>query len=180
LRTNQFNMTTVRLQPDDVRRMSQELGVTVIAVRSGDRFGDHGLVGTIFLRQDGDQLRIENFLLSCRVFSRGVEQTCIDAVLGLARDRGVREVIAGYRRSAKNGKLEKFYPNSGFALLDSDGSSSTFRHDLTDLPGRPSYVTLTAQLGEPESDTPNESDTPSVPDTPSGSDRTSALEGNPS
>ncbi|WP_037644910.1 hypothetical protein, partial [Streptomyces exfoliatus] len=49
----------------------------VLAIRSGDRFGDNGVVGAVFARRSGEELHIDNMLLSCRVFARGIEQTAI-------------------------------------------------------------------------------------------------------
>ena len=135
LRTNQFNLTTRRLAPPEVAAWPG----TVLAIRSADRFGDNGLVGAVFLRRDGDTVHIDNFLLSCRVFSRGVETAALATVLRRASAAGAAAVTAAYRPSAKNGKVADFYPRNGFAATGDGG----FRHDLTDLPAPPDHVELT-------------------------------------
>ncbi|MGO4759404.1 methoxymalonyl-ACP biosynthesis protein FkbH, partial [Streptomyces sp. 2MCAF27] len=84
LRTNQFNMTGRRLQPDDVREWCADSAALALAVHASDRFGDNGIVGAVFLRFEGDTAVLHNFLLSCRVFSRGIEQSCMSAVLRYA------------------------------------------------------------------------------------------------
>ncbi|MEV4847810.1 HAD-IIIC family phosphatase [Micromonospora matsumotoense] len=139
LRTNQFNLTTRRLSPDEVAALLDDPAGTVLAVRSGDRFGDNGLVGAVFLRRAEDVLHIDNFLLSCRVFSRGVETATLAEVLRHARDTGVAAVTAEYRPTARNAKVAEFYPRNGFVRLD----GSRFRHDLTDIPPPPEHVELT-------------------------------------
>jgi FkbH-like protein len=142
LRTNQFNMTTVRLQEQDVRRLADDPSAQVLAIRSADRFGDNGLVGAVFTSRAGSVTRIDNFLLSCRVFSRGIEQTCLAAVVGRAWDQGSTEVVASYRRSPKNGKVADFYPRAGFTAVEGDGTTTTFRHDLATLPEPARHVRL--------------------------------------
>jgi FkbH-like protein len=117
LRTNQFNLTTERLQPAEVTALAQDPDRLVLALRSADRFGDNGLVGAVFLSR-GEELRIDNFLLSCRVFSRGIEQAALAGVLRLAAADGSRAVLGGYRPTAKNRIVRDFYPSHGFAQID--------------------------------------------------------------
>jgi FkbH-like protein len=157
LRTNQFNLTTVRMQPAEVRAFAADPAASALAIHAADRFGENGLVGAVFLRREGAALRLENFLLSCRVFSRGIEQACLAAVLRHARATGAAEAIGVYRPSAKNGKVRAFYPRAGFAPLpDGDGGELLFRHDLADLPEPPGHVRLTGSLptGSPTTEGP--------------------------
>jgi FkbH-like protein len=147
LRTNQFNLTTVRLQQPDVQRLLADPDATVLGIHAADRFGDNGLVGAIFLRREGDSVRLENFLLSCRVFARGIEQACLSAVLRHAGASGVQDVLGGYRPSTKNGKVADFYPMNGFIRVSQVDDLQVFRHDLAAIPAPPRHIELTALLG---------------------------------
>ncbi|MGW4211285.1 HAD-IIIC family phosphatase [Lentzea sp. NPDC004789] len=144
LRTNQFNLTTVRLQQQDVTALLDGDDTEVLVIESGDRFGDNGIVGAVFLRRDGDAVRIENFLLSCRVFARGIEQACLAEVLRRARAVGATHVIASYRPTAKNHNVADFYPRNGFVP---DATGTEFRHDLTAIPAGHLHIRLTAAEG---------------------------------
>ncbi len=143
LRTNQFNMTTARLQEQDVRRLAADPDHLVLGIHAADRFGDNGLVGAILYRREQDTGYVDNFLLSCRVFSRGIEDACLAAVLRHARSSGVRSVRAEYRPTAKNGKVRAFYPSCGFVETDDDGQCLGFRHDLVDIIEPPDHLRLT-------------------------------------
>ncbi|PTA47672.1 HAD family hydrolase [Micromonospora sp. RP3T] len=147
LRTNQFNLTSRRLQVPDIRDRLADPDASVLAVHASDRFGDNGLVGAVLLRRDGTDLHIDNFLLSCRAFSRGIEQACLSSVLRHARDTGTRSVYAAYRATPKNGMVRDFYPRNGFERLTDDGVTTTFRHDLAQIAAPPATVTLTDFLG---------------------------------
>lgn len=146
LRTNQFNLTTVRLQPADVTERVQDPDHLVLAVRAGDRFGDNGVVGAVFAHRDGDTLVVDNMLLSCRVFARGIEQTAVAALLAHAGATGARAVLASYRPTAKNGNVRGFWPSMGFAPTEATDGELRFRHDLDDLPAVPSHVSLHSTL----------------------------------
>ncbi|MES9511537.1 HAD-IIIC family phosphatase [Streptomyces sp. NPDC000609] len=147
LRTNQFNLTTERLQPADIRTRLDSAEHLVLAVRSTDRFGDNGLVGLVLVRTAGDGWHLDNALLSCRVFARGIEQAALAAVLGRAREAGAPAVHARYRPTAKNRKVRGLYPSLGFTETGEDATGEvTFRHDLRALPEAPGHVRLTADL----------------------------------
>lgn len=160
LRTNQFNLTTQRLQPADVEALAQSPDAQVLTIASADRFGDNGLVGAVLLRRAGDTVHVDNFLLSCRVFSRGIEQAALATVLADARATGARRVVGRYVPSAKNGKVADFYARSGFVpVAGRDGepggdpggeqagpAEAVFEHDLADVPPPPAHIRLTARL----------------------------------
>ena len=138
LRTNQFNLTTTRLQQPQVQAMLDNPQWTVLTIASSDRFGDNGLVEVLFARRDGTTVHLDNFVLSCRVFSRGIEQACLSALLGRAKAEGATEVLAAYRPTAKNGKVAGLYPRYGFA----EAGEGLFRHDLADIVEVPDHLHL--------------------------------------
>nr|WP_251066865.1 HAD-IIIC family phosphatase [Streptomyces sp. ISL-36] len=146
LRTNQFNLTTGRLQPAEVRARAEDPAGAVLTISAADRFGENGLVGAVLLRREDDTLHIDNFLLSCRVFSRGIETAVLAAVLRHARESGAGQVRAAYRRTAKNTKVADFYPRSGFVTVASDAESAVYRHTLDTLPGPVDHIRLTARF----------------------------------
>ncbi|MEW2286665.1 HAD-IIIC family phosphatase [Streptomyces sp. NPDC047841] len=142
LRTNQFNLTTERLQPAAVQQRAEDPDASVLAVHVSDRFGSSGLTGAVFLRRTGDVLTVDNFLLSCRVLARGVEQACLAAVLHHAKAQGADAVEAAYRPTAKNAKVRHLYPSAGFEETGGDTTSTTFRHRLGQLPDVPGHIRL--------------------------------------
>ncbi|MFG2275682.1 HAD-IIIC family phosphatase [Streptomyces chartreusis] len=150
LRTNQFHLVTERLQVPQVSARMERPGLHVIAVRARDRFGDHGLVGALFLRRDAEVLCIDNFVLSCRVFSRGIESACVTAVLEFARDTGAGAVTGRYRPTPRNAAFASFYAEHGFAVTGTDPEhpdAVTFRHDLGDITPAPAHLRLQAAFG---------------------------------
>ena len=143
LRTNQFNLTTRRMQHDEVAAWIADPQALVLRITTADRFGENGLVGALFARWEADKvLRIENMLLSCRVFSRGIEAASLSALLQHARDAGARAVVGEYRPTAKNVIVRDLYSNHGFAAQD----GQTFRHDLQEIAPIPSHLRLTTTL----------------------------------
>ncbi|GAA2939153.1 HAD-IIIC family phosphatase [Streptomyces enissocaesilis] len=143
LRTNQFNLTTQRLQPADVRERLDSPDHLVLAVRSRDRFGDNGVVGALFAHREPDGLRVDNMLLSCRVFARGIEQATLSSLLAHARDTGAAAVYASYRPTVKNHRVRDFFPSLGFeTTAQSADGALEFRHPLTGIAPLPGHIAL--------------------------------------
>ncbi|GAA3947078.1 HAD-IIIC family phosphatase [Actinomadura viridis] len=146
LRTNRFNLTTARMTEAEVRAFAERPGTLVLAARAADRFGDHGLVGCAFARRDGGTLEIVNLLLSCRVFSRGIETACLAALLAHARGTGLAAVRGRYRPSPRNAPVRDFYPRHGFTPAGLDGDTELYRHDLTGPLPEAEHLSVTVEL----------------------------------
>jgi FkbH-like protein len=96
-RTNQMNVSLVRRTEADIQALDAE----VLAVEVKDRFGSYGLTGVAIFRCEGEALKVDTFLLSCRVLGRGVEHRMVARLGEIARERGLARVeipfVAGQR-----------------------------------------------------------------------------------
>jgi len=114
-KTNQFNLTGVRLTPFEVEVLMEE-GHLIYSLSVKDKFGDNGLTGVCVIDQSKT---ITIFLLSCRILGRGVEFAFMDYIMNDLRERGVEYVHAFYWRFNKNIQVESFYSNLNFKWRDS-------------------------------------------------------------
>jgi FkbH-like protein len=87
----------------------------VLAFRLADRFGDHGLVSTLIALHEGDALRIDSWLMSCRVFARSAEAFILRGLVAMARERGAARLLGEYRPTPKNAVVAGLFPSLGFA-----------------------------------------------------------------
>jgi FkbH-like protein len=146
LRTNQFNLTTRRLQPGDVRALLESPDAVTVAIGAGDRFGSNGTVGAMFAHWQDKVLHLDNMLLSCRVFGRGIEQAALGSLLRYALDHGAEAVAGTYRPTKKNGKLRDFLPANGFTVVEESPDVTVYRHDLTSIAAVPGHLALDADF----------------------------------
>jgi len=130
LKTNQFNLTTRRYAEAAIRDFMAREDALVLAFRLADRFGDHGLVSTLIAFHEGDALRIDSWLMSCRVFARSAEQYILRGVIAEALARGAARLVGEYQPTAKNDVVAELYPKLGFAATD----PGFFVRDLTAQP----------------------------------------------
>jgi len=120
-KTNQFNLTTRRYDDAAVRAFAARGDAVVLGFRLRDRHADHGLVSSLIAIREGETLRVDSWLMSCRVFSRTAERFVMAGLLELARERGARTIIGEYLPTAKNGVVARLYADLGFTARDGEG-----------------------------------------------------------
>lgn len=149
-KTNQFNLTGIRYGVDEIadaltaatdppegapqagESMRRFYGAKLV-----DRYGDHGLIAALgIVVTPGRSWEIENFVLSCRVFGRSVEDALVALILRGAADQGVSLVQASFQATARNQRFADFYLRVGF----SEATSGRYRHDLATLPEPPEWI----------------------------------------
>lgn len=122
-KTNQFNVVmTPRLDEAAVKSFAARSDAVVLAATLTDKFGDHGIVSSLIASERDDDLVIESWVMSCRVFSRTLEQCMMRIVIDEARSRGLRRVFGQYVASDKNGVVADLYERLGFTELEAQRS----------------------------------------------------------
>jgi len=114
LRSNQFNLTTHRYTEAECTAMMEDEHCIPLCASLSDRFGDHGLISIVVAWPQGDLMRISDWLMSCRVLGRGVEEYLMNYLLSMARERSLSRVSGEYLPSAKNGMVKDFWRRFGF------------------------------------------------------------------
>jgi len=117
-RSNQFNPRTKRYSEEEIRKIITSDEYSSLYVVLKDKFGDYGLISNLVLRKEEDHLFIENWVMSCRVLNRQVEELVINSIVELAKENGFKKVIAEYIPSKKNGLVKDLFKKMGFSSLD--------------------------------------------------------------
>jgi FkbH-like protein len=106
-RTNQMNLSTRRMSAAELLAWAEPDHRRLWTLRVADRFGDAGLTGIVSLETQGRKARIVDFVLSCRVMGRKVEEAMLFAALLNAPD--AEEVYAQYLPTARNAPCRDFF-----------------------------------------------------------------------
>lgn len=120
-KTNQFNLTTRRLNESEVRQLLAGEGNYTQSLRVSDRFGDNGLTGVLIAVRESDALRVHTWLMSCRVMGRRLEEAVLAALGKFARTSGATKIIGEYLPTAKNEVVAKLYLTLGFTATGEPG-----------------------------------------------------------
>jgi FkbH-like protein len=123
-RSNQFNLTTRRYDEAECARMMENSSVVPLYLKLSDKLGDHGLISVVILEDQGEDVCIRDWLMSCRVLSRGVEQYVMNEVFAYAAKIGATRVVGRYIPTPKNSMVKDLYRQFGFsAISEVDGST---------------------------------------------------------
>ena len=110
-KTNQFNATTIRRKAADFERLIAEPSARVWTFRSGDRYGEMGLV--LYMIWQGG--RITDFVMSCRAMGRTLEDFALSHVKGELAAEGLPLDGIDFTPTPKNGPFAAWMVRSGSA-----------------------------------------------------------------
>ena len=119
-KTNQFNLTTIRMSETDVLKYIDSDINFVTCSSLSDRYGDSGVTAACFVSYDEPKVaRIDNLLLSCRVLGRDVENAFLNEIIIEISKRGANKILSKFVRSTKNMQVDSFYEKFGFVKINS-------------------------------------------------------------
>ena len=121
-KTNQFTPTTRRYSEEHVASLIAKPGVIGLQFRLKDRFGDNGLVSALLMLPTEEQeLEIDTWVMSCRVFGRQLEHEIMNIAVDFAMRNGRQRIVATYAPTPKNDLIRDLYPKFGFTSADRAG-----------------------------------------------------------
>ena len=141
-KTNQMNLSTRRLSETELWNWSQDKNHQIWTFRVQDDIDDSGLTGLISIEIQKKQIQIIDFILSCRVFGRMIENAMLAKAIQSTQDHsGV--LIAEYQPTPKNKPCLEFWQRSGFIQ-----NEHTFTWDLKSKYQYPDTLTIKDVLNE--------------------------------
>jgi FkbH-like protein len=101
-KTNQLNLTTRRLSAAEISAWAKSPERRIWTISVKDRFGDMGLTGVIGLERRGEDMILVDYILSCRVMGRQVEESMFYLAVEWARIQQTKRLVANYRPTERN------------------------------------------------------------------------------
>lgn len=115
LRSNQFNLRTVRYSVAEVKQLIQDEGYETFSVELKDTYGNYGLISLVIIQLLGNgEASIDTWIMSCRVLKRTVEELLLNQVVERLRSRGISTLHGEYLPTAKNKLVKDLLPKLGF------------------------------------------------------------------
>lgn len=144
-KTNQFNLTSRRYTQSQVAEITTGDDFFTRFLKLSDRFGDQGLVSVFIAKEiESRVFEIDTWLMSCRVFKRGVERLFFREIVRQLDGRADR-LIGCFIPTARNTLVAGLFESLGFRLASKDSigvsrwnldfaAETVQRHFLQDLP----------------------------------------------
>ncbi len=107
-KTNQMNLRTRRLSKDELKDWASKRDHWFYVVQVKDVFGDNGITGLLGFHKANDSLCIDDFVMSCRVMGRNIEDSMLKFILDKAGTLKCK-VKAEYFATDKNKPIRDFF-----------------------------------------------------------------------
>lgn len=113
-KTNQFNFSLNRYKINNLLNISNKKNFEIKLFSLKDKFGDHGIIGSYVLEKKKDSVLISDFVLSCRVLYRYVEQYILYNII---KNNTKKVIKIFYKKTNVNSNLiPKFLKKQQFDL----------------------------------------------------------------
>ena len=126
-KTNQFNMTTKRYTKAEIEEIAADPEKTIYVVYASDKYGDSGLISVIILVDEDMSVRIDTFLMSCRVMGRRLEDVIINELIAWSLNNGKQEIVGEFISTAKNAPVMELYDRLGFSKISESQGHKLYR-----------------------------------------------------
>jgi len=146
-KTNQMNLTTRRLTEAELSAWAAGPHRELWSFSVSDKFGDSGLTGILGLEHTSGVTHITDFILSCRVMGRAVEETITHLATVRARAQNTRQIVAPFIATSKNAPCLEYWERSGFEKSTANGTIQ-FTWDADSSFPAPTAVTLTVAAAD--------------------------------
>ena len=141
-RSNQFNLMTRRYGEAACEAMMNDPSFAPLTVKLADKFGDYGLISVVILKPMGEDVEIDEYLMSCRVLQRGVESFVMNNIFAYAARLGAKRVVGHYLPTKKNDMVKGFFKSFGFEkIADADGGGSKWALAVDAYQPRETFMT---------------------------------------
>lgn len=108
-KTNQFNFMTNRYTQEDLHKLCSDEKTVSFVLSLRDKFGDSGIVAIAIVCIEKDEAHISDWVMSCRVFERGLEYEMLKQICQACLLRNIKVLYGYYRQTEKNKKIADFY-----------------------------------------------------------------------
>ncbi|MBD5133212.1 MAG: HAD-IIIC family phosphatase [Clostridiales bacterium] len=135
-RSNQFNLRTIRYTEGQIETLAASNNHITRYYTLRDKFGDYGLISVVVMdKQPGNTLFISEWLMSCRVLKRGMEEFIINDLISAAKENGYTCVVGEYIKTSKNAMVANIYERMGFRR-----EGNQFTVDTADFVPNKTYI----------------------------------------
>lgn len=144
-RSNQLNLSTYRYTHEEFEKLLADESMVCICTSCRDRFGDYGIVGFASMTVSAGSVDLKDFVLSCRVAQKKLENAWFKCLASAALAAGYHTLRAPYTITPRNGVLRSTFLECGFVERNQDDRGSILEMNTRVTPVSSEIVSITAQ-----------------------------------
>lgn len=117
-RSNQLNLSTYRYERNEFIQLLNNPEILCVATMCKDRFGNYGTVGFASIKFSYEIPRILDFIISCRVAKKKLENAWFLWLINKLNKDGFKKVHARFIPTERNGVLRNVLDEVGFKEIE--------------------------------------------------------------
>ena len=141
-KTNQMNLTTRRLSEKELFEWHGVDENTMFTFEVTDRFGNYGLTGLAGVSFQGEHAEVTDFVVSCRVIGRGVEQVMLSVIIDHATKMRKNRLLAEFHPTERNEPCRIFFREISKLERSNSSERELYSWDLLRTYEPPAYITI--------------------------------------
>ncbi|MBN2489529.1 MAG: HAD-IIIC family phosphatase [Planctomycetes bacterium] len=119
-RTNQLNFSGRKYLRDEVTALLADPTLEKYVLCCRDRFGSYGTVGFSMVSRRPGQLAVEDFMLSCRVQGKFLEQAFFHFLMSARNPEGASRLVVNFRKTDRNTPAQNVLKALGFVAREQE------------------------------------------------------------
>jgi FkbH-like protein len=125
-KTNQFNFNLNRYTNQSFKKLLKNKAYSIETIGFMDKFGDHGIVGVYIAKKKRLKVEVIDFVLSCRVLNRYIEDFTILRILKANKNKNISIY---YKKDKLNSVLIPMFLNKNYFKLNKK-NKNLFKYDI--------------------------------------------------
>ena len=125
-KTNQFNFNLNRYTNVSLKKLIKSNMHSIEIISFEDKFGDHGIIGAYIIKKDKLKVEIIDFVLSCRVLNRYLEDFII---LRIMKSNKNKNISIFYKKEKINSALIPTFLDKEYFKLNKK-NKNLFKYDI--------------------------------------------------
>jgi FkbH-like protein len=129
-KSNQFNLLTNRYTQSEFLSLLKTPNQSTIGLRLADKFGDYGTIAVVTVKAENGILYIQDWVMSCRVLSRGIEDFTFYQISKVAQKFNCYKIVGTYKTSQKNKLVSNLLEQMNMTCTDSSNEIKKYEIEL--------------------------------------------------
>lgn len=119
-RTNQLNFSGRKYKRDEIQPILDDGGLEKWVLKCRDRFGSYGTVGFGIVRRTPSAVEVEDFMLSCRVQGKFIEQAFFSFLVADSAHAGAERLWVNFHPTDRNKPARQVLESTGLRPMADD------------------------------------------------------------
>lgn len=123
-RTNQLNFSGKKYSREQLEEIVINPALEKLVLKCSDRYGSYGTVGFCIVERTAAEIKIQDFMLSCRVQGKLLERALFLHLMDSHNPDGLARLWVNFQPTTRNKPAQQVLESLGFRALASESSDS--------------------------------------------------------